>query len=440
MNKWMYRGACLGMAVTMLSGCAMVQGATGIRGRDLWPGIGFASFSQNQTIEGPQALIDQQFEEIDLALLLDPSSGGSSSADYAKKLQETFAKFYATNPTSPGSERARNAIQDRIVAASNQRCAAYKQFLKRYDAETNILLGVAAVATGGAGAIVKAADTARALAGITSILSGTRAEINEDNFQQRTVQVLTSGFEERRKEILADMLRRRGIREDPDGTTVHTPGEDLTTYTVERAIGDAIRYHDHCSLVAGLEFAAYAVDRVNDPGLKALDRTFNHMRKLYRLPESGAGEILLPLNEYNEASAVHDALTAEEINLTAACEDPLQSEAGDTQAQTAQKAKLKKECKKLQPQITKALTAAKAILTDTNKERATSLQDSLPKRHEAVYTAALNGADRAGAEASLRAEQDEARQLSESFTSLAAKLQQLFNKTRSLLQKIADLA
>ncbi len=96
-----------------------------------------------------------------------------------------------------------------------------------------------------------------ALPGIAGIFSGWSAEVNEDLLQRRTIQVLTNGFDAKRKEIYEQILK-------------DWKNQDLTQYSVERAIGDAVFYHEHCGLIAGLEYAALAIERVEDPGLNHL--------------------------------------------------------------------------------------------------------------------------------------------------------------------------
>ena len=55
--------------------------------------------------------------------------------------------------------------------------------------------------------------------------------------------------------------------------------DNLTDYPVERAIADAIVYHDNCSLVAGLEQAALSIERAVNPGLNELKK-FKEMEKV----------------------------------------------------------------------------------------------------------------------------------------------------------------
>ena len=55
----------------------------------------------------------------------------------------------------------------------------------------------------------------------------------------------------------------------------------MTEYPVERAIADAILYHDNCSLVAGLEQAALSIERAANPGMEQLIK-FKKMEKVLR--------------------------------------------------------------------------------------------------------------------------------------------------------------
>ena len=188
------------------------------------------------TIEGPEPVIDRVFEEIDLACLLTETGsvdfcketkqwGGERREQYKKNLRDALNKFYER--TEKVQERDRNRIQDYIIAASNQRCGSYKQFLKRYASSANLVFGMSSMMTAGAGAIFTAADTVRALSGISGVLSGLRAETNEIVFQRRTIQIVVRGFEAKRREIYEEIIEKR-------------KGKELTGYSVERAIGGTV--------------------------------------------------------------------------------------------------------------------------------------------------------------------------------------------------------
>jgi len=176
------------------------------------------SFSKKyHEVQGPDSLIKpESFEQINLALLLensldpntkispDPNGGGpdktknkkadeSKVKEYRAGLAEAFNSYDKKYKGKENKEGvlARNRIQDRIIAASNQRCANYKVFIKTFDSESNFFLGALTTATAGAGAIFTPVGTVRALSGIAAIISGVRAELNYAYFQNQTVQVLT---------------------------------------------------------------------------------------------------------------------------------------------------------------------------------------------------------------------------------------------------------
>lgn len=233
------------VSVVALAGCEIPEGPFGV----------------HPLIEG------DEFEKIDLVAVL---TGGAEEFeetdnlhDKQQQLERAFADFNEDTKDETERERARNRVQERILAASNQVCGDYKHELKQLDAYVNFGLGSLTTALAGAGAIFTGADIVRALSGSAAITSGVRAEFNEDFFQQLTIQVITDGLESKRREIYDQILKNRG--------------EDLTEYPVQRAIKDAIEYHENCSLLAGLEQAALAIERNENPGAEAMTRFLKKM-------------------------------------------------------------------------------------------------------------------------------------------------------------------
>lgn len=231
---------------------------------------GFAWYKPNMTLYGPTPILADKpsIETINLTELM---SFGSPPPKPIEDWDSAFESFERQTKTLSDGEkkRLRNQVQDRIIAASNQRCGEYKNFLKRFDSETNTILGGLATAIGGAGAISKAANTARALSGIAAIFSGWRAEVNADFFNNLTIQVISKGIEARRKEIY-------------DQIQVDRKEADLTAYSVQRAIGDAAVYHYNCSLIAGLEHAGQSIDRAESPGLTNINKTLDNLVETQR--------------------------------------------------------------------------------------------------------------------------------------------------------------
>ncbi|WP_426994302.1 hypothetical protein [Methylomonas sp. CM2] len=139
----------------------------------------------------------------------------------------------------------RNAIQNKIIAASNQRCNAYLNYLQISYSDTNFMLGFLTTAAGGAGSIVSGAMAARALSGAAAVLSGTQAEVNQDYFYNQTVNIILTGITDARKSIINEIEgdAGRGV----DG------GTNYLAYPIEKAIADAIRYHGACTIAKGVE-------------------------------------------------------------------------------------------------------------------------------------------------------------------------------------------
>lgn len=223
--------------------------------------------------QGANPLIkEESFQEIDLALLLDPKStdrksesDDDSDDDLAvsqKRLQRAFDAFY----DDPNDQiLRRNRVQERIIAASNQRCAGYKQYLKIFHIGGNLNFNTITTVAGGLGSIFTNAAVARALSGTAGIASGLRAGFNEIYFNQQTIQLLARGIEGSRKEIYEEIVEKRD--------------HDMKKYNVENAVGDAIRYHDACSLITGLERVVLNQERAENPSINQFYRILKHLNE-----------------------------------------------------------------------------------------------------------------------------------------------------------------
>ena len=184
----------------------------------------------------------------------------------AMELEQAFSKFYDNAGAQKLEELARNRVQERILAASVDRCGEYKNFLKQLDAETNFFLGTLTTAIAGAGAIATGAS--EILSGTAAIFSGVRSEFNSEYFQRQTIQVITNGIDAKQNAVYTEIKNKQGL--------------PLKDYPVEAAIKDADKFHASCSLIAGLEHAALTVARADDPGLKAL----RNQQRQFRLSEA----------------------------------------------------------------------------------------------------------------------------------------------------------
>ncbi|OPY69251.1 MAG: hypothetical protein A4E63_01854 [Syntrophorhabdus sp. PtaU1.Bin050] len=234
---------------------------------------------------GANQLLPEAFEEVNIVKLLDPENKAkynvcdkesTVSDKEACKIDVAFNAFYETCPSKDQNNKCaedelilrRNRIQETLIAASVQRCNVYLSYIRRIDSKVGLALGSLATILGGAGAIVTGTDSARALAGSAGISSGLRAEFKEDFFYNQTINVISKGIRERRKEIYKEIEAHRG----EDG------GACLTQYPVEAAVKDALLYHGACSMIAGLETASAVLDN-KASGLAAMEEAIKMIKK-----------------------------------------------------------------------------------------------------------------------------------------------------------------
>ncbi len=252
-------------------------------------GNNYYSETNKVDFAGPYQIIDRDsFEEIDLIRILDPN--GKAQKDTAwttmtpgQKIDKSIDQFYQNieedNKSSPTKQAARNRVQDRILAASTQRCGAFKSNLQRAFSRTNFGLGVATTLAGIGGAITSGVYTSKYLSGLSGLFGGTRAEFNQDYYANLTVNVIVDGIEIRQQEVFRQI----------------SSGQDMPIerYSVESAIKDAIFYHNQCSLVSGLQAASEAIKFSADPGLDGATRIMLKAHNLKKIVEGSAPDASL---------------------------------------------------------------------------------------------------------------------------------------------------
>jgi len=248
-----------------------------------WIGLGFVfvlgGCGTTQPIVGPllstgytntsgahQFFDEDTFEKIDLPTLLDPERKRQQLDVGSSELERAFRAFhmYGSNP-----EERRSRVQDRVLAASEQRCNTYKNYLKRVESTQSTMAGIATTILGGAGAIASQASAARALAGLAGISSGIGAELKQGYFANIASQVIVPGIDLARQDLRREMLTRRS--------------QPITFYTVEAALADGARYHGACSINTGLDRAGIAVREVSNPGLRNLSLTLGQLNLSHKL-------------------------------------------------------------------------------------------------------------------------------------------------------------
>jgi hypothetical protein len=259
--------------------CTLVVGCSGPRGPFVNP---LLSTGGTNTAGAHQIFLEEAFEQVDLLTLLDPDDKRATLGGSQARAFTSASTAAATKPTVPANtelERAfqafytygdglslqdrRSRVQDRIMAASEQRCTTYKLYLKRVETGQSTTTGILATVLGGAGAIATNVSAARGLAGLAGISSGIGAELKQGYFSNMASHVITPGIDLARAELRRDMLSKR--------TT------SLSVYTVEAALIDTARYHAACSINSGLERAGQAVREVHNPGLRSLNLTLGQL-------------------------------------------------------------------------------------------------------------------------------------------------------------------
>ena len=257
------------LVVSIISGCATIKSQFGPE-KSLFGGNRVTVASANQ-------MIDEDFEgftDEELVHLLHPENpslsnwGNLTDQDKMKALNTAIKNANQYSNT----KAHRSQIQDRLIAASNQRCNVYATYLKRMSTQINGVLGTLTTALGGAGAIVTGAEAARILAGLAGIASGTRGELNQAIFESVTTSVIVPAFQNRREEILTEIMSKRL--------------DDLEKYTIEGAMADAIKYHGACSLDAGISFAQKSIQSFDDIGVKKLKPILDELGLVRSVSES----------------------------------------------------------------------------------------------------------------------------------------------------------
>ncbi|WP_417594974.1 hypothetical protein [Parasphingorhabdus sp.] len=181
-----------------------------------------------------------------------------------QKIAELLSEY--TPDTQSLSQEGRNNIIDGLVAISNRKCGRYSSYLKTFDGASNSGFSIASILTGGVGSILQNASAARALSGSSAIFSGTRTALNQTWFSNQTIQVLVAAYENRRQKQLERMTNAQVCKID--------------RYSVMDGFADALKYHNSCSLIAGLSEAAIAVERVEQPGIATLRRQLADLTSL----------------------------------------------------------------------------------------------------------------------------------------------------------------
>ena len=219
--------SCL-LALIIATGCSSIREKTMPDEANLLSGSG------SLLVEGEKAT---GYETIDVKTLL-TDYGFANIPEVAKSDLAAKALKYQ-----------RNELQDRIIAASNQKCGMYLRVLTSSKAQTQQAWGGLAVLLSGAAAVVTPVNSAKALAAGSTVSNGILAQYNEAYFNNLAINVISAGITAQRRGILLQINEKRD--------------HDLVQYSVNRAIADAVQYHAVCNIISGLETAAVATRSMN---------------------------------------------------------------------------------------------------------------------------------------------------------------------------------
>ncbi len=242
----------------VLIGC-VISGCASIRAHKV------ISASANQIFDpGFEGFTDEQ-----LFQLLDPENKADLKQEFEKLSNSEKIKYLRMAFRKANSEQVaygiahRSQVQDRLIAASNQRCNGYTTHLKRESQFVNGIFGISTTILGGAGAIVTGKNSARFFSGLAGISSGIRAELNQATFESIATSVIIPGIQKARSELLKEILNKRS--------------KTLEEYTIEGAIADVISYHGACSLDTGISFAQKSIQSFDDMGIKKFNEIQNEL-------------------------------------------------------------------------------------------------------------------------------------------------------------------
>lgn len=250
----------LTVAVIAITGCSAIPSSSNKQ---------WSEFTGKVDAHGALPVMHHEFNILPFVEMLEDSDNGNSTCFQKKpngevdpiSYQCATKKFYARTRqlSEPYQRMERNRIQERILAVSEDRCNAYKRYLRYDQSMSDFWLGFGSTLAGGLGALSGTLPAAKTFAAFGGVLSGIKAEYNQDFYGNLFYSVITKAIDEQRKDAYRQIQ-------------TYGQSKSLTQYPVEAAIKDAILYDGTCSAVSAMEFAENAVQLVNDPGMDGMMR------------------------------------------------------------------------------------------------------------------------------------------------------------------------
>ena len=267
--------------VSFLTGCSLT-------GKGLEPGPSTAARISNHRNDGTPTDYPVSLPRlIELAVQTDPArpepakpvtgtalaQPATAVAPNAQDAADNFAgdeielarKYFYANCS--GDERCgvmRDRVQDRLIWASESACSDYLTSVRKSFTRTNLNLGAATTLFGTLGSLITSVNTARVFSGAGAFTSGLRAEYNDVYFSSQAFELVSKSIRSVREKTLKRIRDNR-------------VGKNITQYTLDGAISDAMFYHGSCNVLAGLEEASDAVTRDRDPGLKRVSELLQNL-------------------------------------------------------------------------------------------------------------------------------------------------------------------
>jgi hypothetical protein len=266
MRKFIFAAMLAGVS-SILSSCSTTGGGP----------FGIVMFEKNQHVSGAGSLFAADEQPcLTASFLLSALSTANPDAGepvvcqrLRSRLQHALGwrDMFAPVPAHLANDerRRRNEALSSLIAASNDKCGQYVQFLQQYQGNVRSSTGILSQATAIL-ATISSGGTAQGFAATSGIASGVGTSLQQAHFQNQTVAMLTKAFDSRRSEMLRNM----------DGLMQCS----VDQYPFARGFADVQNYHRACSIVVGLEEAQEAVEEKNSPSLETFTKLLEKLPAL----------------------------------------------------------------------------------------------------------------------------------------------------------------
>ncbi len=285
MNSALYLRSFIACGALALSGCAILD--QDIRAdADKTAAFPLTERVEVERLDLAQLINDEANLNCDMPgrslSALEPGANPHFSGYRLDKALGCFNRAVLANPAL-----TRNQIQERMLAASEQRCADFKALLQRKQSNMSFVTGLATAAFAAAGSITTSVEGARTLAGLSGLSSATGAEYNQAFFSNLASHVIIAGINLHRTRIYEQIISQGQIR-------------PIDQYTLQGAIKDAFKYHAACSIMTGLNEAQQAIKTVENPGLGILQRATIKNKFLQALNGATPNEVPQVLEKWKD--------------------------------------------------------------------------------------------------------------------------------------------